>query len=148
MKIVEIGKKSHKKIADSELKAFFRDFYGKGQGKIHSKIYSAKEKAFRFAAIEGGRPAGAISLSVFPGIAKIGAFAVAKTRRDFGIGGKLLKKCEQIARRYKCSKIWLFTFPDWPAFGFYKKHSYKKEALLRKHWGGKYDLVIMSKFLD
>lgn len=147
MQIMGVGKKAYKKFADEELKAFFSEIYGKREGKIHSSIYSAKGKTFRFVAKEGNRALGALSIQVYPGVAKIGAFAVAKSRRDLGIGSKLLEKCEAVASKEGCRKIWLFTFQDWPAFGFYKKHGYRKEALLKRHWGGKSDLVIMSKFL-
>lgn len=147
MRIRRIGKRAYKKFADRELKAFFKEFYGKRESKFHISVHSAKEKMYRFAAMEGDRTVGALSLQVFPGIAKIGAFSVVKSSRDLGIGSKLLEKCESVARKMGCRKIWLFAFPNWPAYGFYKKHGYRKEALLRRHWGGKSDLAIMSKFL-
>ncbi|MFH1221685.1 MAG: GNAT family N-acetyltransferase [Candidatus Micrarchaeota archaeon] len=145
MRITKIGKNAYKRFVDSEMKDFFIDFFGKSVGSDYYKTYSFKEKKFLFAAKEKGKTIGVILLRVGHRVASIGAFAVTKGYRKKGVGSKLLEKCEAVARKNRCKKIWLWTVPAMPAYKFYKENGYKEEARLKKHFGGR-DLCVLSKF--
>ncbi|MEW5996865.1 MAG: GNAT family N-acetyltransferase [Candidatus Micrarchaeota archaeon] len=146
MRIAPVSKKAYRKFVGREMKGFFMDFFGPKAGADYYKTFSNKEKRYFLSAKEGGRIVGAISLRVGRKVASVGAFAVAKGRRRSGIGTELLEKCEEMARKNKCVKIYLWTLPTINAYKFYKSRGYKEEARLRKHWGGK-DVCVMSKFL-
>jgi len=147
MRIAPVSKKAYRKFMDMEMKGFFIDFFGKSAGADYYKTYSTKEKAYFLSAREGSRIVGAVKLRIGRKVASVGAFAVAKGRRGSGIGTELLERCEEIARKNKCVKIYLWTLPTINAYKFYKSRGYREEAVLKKHWGGKDDLSIMSKFL-
>ncbi len=147
MRIVPVSKKAYGRFIGRELKGFFMDFFGPKVGNDYYKNISTKEKVYLLSAREGSNIIGTVKLSTRAGVASIGAFAVAKGHRGSGIGTKLLEKCEQIARKDKCAKIWLWTLHTINAYKFYKGRGYKEEARLKKHWGGKDDLSVMSKFL-
>jgi GNAT superfamily N-acetyltransferase len=146
MEVKTLSKAGYKRFADREMERFFEDFFGK-EGHDYYLTYSAKEKRFRFRAVEGGKTIGVVSLSISRNVAKLGAFIITKNRRGAGAGSMLLEKCEEIARKNKCKKIWLHTFPSIKAYGFYKSKGYVEEARLEKHWAGKRPISVMSKFL-
>ena len=127
------------------MEQFFQDFFGKKDGKEYYKTYSVKEKKIFFAAKEGRKTVGVVSLRIGHKVAGIGAFVVGKGYRQIGVGSKLLEKCESVAKKNKCKKIWLWTLPTIKAYEFYKKRGYIEEARLKEHFGGK-DLSVMSKF--
>ncbi|MBI5047120.1 GNAT family N-acetyltransferase [Candidatus Micrarchaeota archaeon] len=128
------------------MRFFFEDFFGKAASKEYWKTYSSHEKRFFFAVVENKKIIGTVCLRIGYKVAGIGAFAVAASRRKEGIGLRLLEKCEQLAKKYKCKKIWLWTLPTIPAYSFYKHNGYVEEARLKKHFAGQ-DLCVMSKFL-
>ena len=146
MEIKSLSKAGYKRFADREMKLFFEDAFGKA-GHDYYLTYSAKEKKFLFRAVEGNKTVGVVSLSIFQNVAKLGAFVVTKNCRGTGAGSMLLEKCETVAKKNKCKKIWLHTFPSIKAYGFYKKNGYVEEARLEKHWAGKHPISVMSKFL-
>jgi len=146
MRIAPVSKKAYRKFMDMEMKGFFMDFFGKSAGADYYKTYSTKEKAYFLSAREGGRIVGAVKLRIGRKVASIGAFAVAKGRRRSGVGTELLERCEEIAKKKKCVKIWLWTLHTIDAYKFYRSRGYQEEARLKKHFGGK-DLSVMSKFL-
>ena len=145
MRIAKIGKNAYQKFVDREMKDFFLDFFGNKAGSEYYKAFTFKEKKYLFAAWDGQKIAGTIKLRINQSVASIGAFVVKKEYRKKGIGAKLLEKCEAVAKKNKCKKIWLWTAPTMPAYRFYKEQGYKEEARLKKHFGGK-DLCVMSKF--
>jgi GNAT superfamily N-acetyltransferase len=145
MKIEKISKNIYRRFADKEMEHFFEDFFGKKNGKDYYKTYSIKEKKVFFAVKEGRKTIGVVSLRIGHKVAGIGVFVVAKEHRQSGVGTKLLEKCESVAKKNRCKKIWLWTLPTIKAFEFYKKRGYIEEARLKKHFGGK-DLSVMSKF--
>lgn len=145
MEIKKISKTTYRKFADKEMELFFEDFFGKNDGKNYYRTYSSKEKKFFFAATKGKKTAGVVSLRIRSKTASIGVFVVAKDYRGAGVGSDLLEKCEDVAKKNDCTKIWLWTLPNIKSFNFYKKKGYKEEARLKKHWGGK-DLCVMGKF--
>jgi len=146
MKLKEISEASYKRFADTEFKLFFEDFYGKKKGRDYYKTFSHKRKNFFFSIQDKRKIIGVVSLRIDRKVANIGGFVVVKGYRDKGVGSRLLDKCEIVARKHKCSKIWAFTLPTIKAFNFYKKKDYKEEARLKKHFGGN-DMSVMSKFL-
>lgn len=146
MKIKRIPSNVYRKFADTEMKLFFEDFFGRAKGKDYYKTYSFKEKKFFFSVVKGKEIVGVVNLRIHRLVANIGAFVVKRNHREKGIGSLLLKKCEETAKKYKCKKIWLWTLPTIKAYKFYKKHGYKEEARLKNHFGGN-DLCIMGKFL-
>ena len=146
MRIAPVSKKLYGRFMDAEMRSFFMDFFGKSAGADYYKTYSTKEKAYLLSAREEGKIVGAVKLRIGRKVASVGAFAVAKGRRKSGIGTELLEKCEEIARKKKCVKIWLWTLHTIGAYKFYKSRGYIEEARLKKHFGGK-DLSVMSKFL-
>jgi len=147
MEIKALSKAGYRRFADREMELFFEDFFGKAAGRSHYLAYSMPEKKLFFKAVERGKTIGVVSLRIGRNVAGIGAFVVTKSRRGAGAGSMLLEKCEAVAKKYKCKKIWLWTLPMIKAYGFYKKKGYAEEARLEKHWGGKYPLCVMSRFL-
>ncbi|MBU0531885.1 GNAT family N-acetyltransferase [Candidatus Micrarchaeota archaeon] len=145
MRIEKISNSIYTRFYDKEMEQFFEDFFGKKDGKEYYKTFSTKERKVFFAAKEGRKTVGGVSPRIGHKVAGIGAFVVAKEHRKSGIGSKLLEKCEAIAKKNKCKKIWLWTLPTIKAYGFYKKRGYVEEARLKKHFGGK-DISVMSKF--
>jgi GNAT superfamily N-acetyltransferase len=145
MEIKKISKSSYRRFADDEMKLFFEDFFGKKDGSNYYTTYSSKEKKLFFAAKDGRKTVGVVSLRIRDKVAGIGAFVVARNCRETGVGSLLLEKCEEVAKKNKCMKIWLWTLPNIKAYKFYKSRGFKEEARLRKHWGGR-DLCVMSKF--
>ena len=147
MEIKALSKTGYNRFADQEMKLFFSDFFGNAAGRDHYLIYSTHEKKLFFRAVEKGKTIGVVSLRIGRNIANIGAFVVSKSSRGAGAGRMLLEKCEQVAKKNRCKKIWLWTLPSIKAYGFYKRNGYIEEARLEKHWGGKYPVSVMSKFL-
>jgi GNAT superfamily N-acetyltransferase len=147
MEVKTLSKSGYKRFADREFGLFFEDFFGKVSGHSHYLTYSAKQKALFLRAVEDGKTIGVVSLNIGRKVANIGAFVVIKSRRGAGAGTLLLEKCEAIARKNGCVKIWLWTCPSIDAYGFYRKKGYVEEARLEKHWGGEFPLSVMSKFL-
>lgn len=145
MKIEKISNNTYSKFCDKEMGQFFEDFFGKKEGKDYYKTYSTKDKKIFFATKEGRKTIGVVSLRIGHRVAGIGAFVVAKGYRQKGTGSILLEKCEAVAKKNKCKKIWLWTLPTIKAYEFYKKRGYIEEARLKEHFGGK-DLSVMSKF--
>lgn len=145
MRIEKTSERTYRKFSDKEMEQFFEDFFGKKKGKDYYKTYSTKDKKIFFAAKEQGKTIGVVSLRIGNKVAGIGAFVVDKGYRQIGVGSKLLEKCESVAKKSKCKKIWLWTLPTINAYEFYKKRGYMEEARLKKHFGGK-DLSVMSKF--
>lgn len=145
MEIKIIGKPGYRRFVNMQMRLFFQESFGKDGGQ-YWEAFSQKEKTLRFAAKEGGKVIGAVSLHIQGKVARIGAFVVSKPFREQGIGSSLIDRCEHAAKKSGCIKVWLFALPGTSAMGFYKKHGYMQEALLRKHFNGK-DLCIMSKFI-
>lgn len=141
-----IPKQAASRFLNKEFKEFFLDSFGNNQGLEYCRAFKFKEKCLRFGAVDKGKLVGTITLNLGYRIARIGAFAVAKGRRRIGVGSVLIKKCEAIARKNRCRKIWLWTLPNSPAVLFYKKLGFVEEAQLKKQMGGR-DLCVMSKFL-
>ena len=145
MKIEEISKKTYRRFADNEMKQFFDDSFDRKQKAEFWSAYSHEGKRICFAAKEGTKTIGAVSVDIEYKVAKLGVFIVSEKYRNSGIGSHLLDKCEDLAKKNKCKKIWLFTLPTIKAFRFYKKRGYIEEGRLRKQFGGR-DASIMSKF--
>jgi ribosomal protein S18 acetylase RimI-like enzyme len=140
-----VSKRTDVIFAEKELERFLIDFYGKTKSREFVKAVSVKERKVFFAAKDGKKIIGMISLSLGYKVARLGSFVVAKRHRQSGVGTKLLEKCESFAKKNRCEKLWLFALPKTKAFGFYKKRGYVEEARLKKHFGGT-DLSVMSKF--
>ncbi len=145
MMITKISESAYDRFTDKEMKLFFHEFFGRAEGRVFYTAFSVKEKRMLFAATEGKKTIGAVSLRINGPVASVGAFIVAKGYRGTGVGSRLLQRCEEVAKKHKCKKIWLWTLPNIMAYNFYKKRRYKEEARLKKHFGGK-DLCVMSKF--
>ncbi len=146
MEVKTLSKVCYNRFANREFEQFFKDVFGKS-GHDHYLTFCTKEKTVRFRAVEKGKTIGAVSLRIGRNVARIGAFVVTKSRRGAGAGSMLLEKCETVAKKNKCKKIWVQTFPSIKAYGFYRKKGYVEEARLEKHWAGKHPISLMSKFL-
>ncbi len=146
MEVKTSSKWAYQRFADREFERYFGEFFGK-EGRDEYLTFSIREKKLFFKAVEDGKTVGVASLHIGRNVAKIGAFIVAKDRRGAGAGSMLLGRCEAAAKRHKCRKIWLWTFPSSKAYGFYKRKGYAEEARLERQWGGKRTLSVMSKFL-
>lgn len=94
--------------------------------------YLWRLKEFCYAAYFNDKLAGHFKIEIVGKVAKIDELLVAKKYRKLGIGEKLIKKCEEIARKKGCFKIKLFTSDHHKvALKFYKKQGYKKECELK-----------------
>lgn len=93
-----------------------------------------------------GEIAGAMTLEVARGSARVTGFTVWPEFIGAGIGGKILAAAESVARSAGCTKLWAHTGHGLDNNGFYLRHGFAEEAVLRNHWAG-HDRVIFAKAL-
>lgn len=146
IRICKISKTAYGRFIDKELRKFFLDEFGKGEGADCNKTIAFKERRIHISAKEGKRTIGALVLRLAYRCASVGAFVVEKDWRGAGVGTMLMEECIKLARKNKCRKLWLWTMPGIDAYYFYKRMGFQEEARLRKHFGGSQDLSLMSMF--
>jgi GNAT superfamily N-acetyltransferase len=99
-----------------------------------------------FAKDEHGRIVGGICGSTWGGGAEIRQFWVEESRRNQGLGTKLLRAAEKEARRRGCWQILLMTF-SFQAPAFYARHGFEVIAVVHDHPRGHQNLLL-RKHLD
>lgn len=95
---------------------------------------------------ENGNVIGELTISFTSHVAHIKTLIVKKELRGRGIGEKLMAEAENLAKDFKCHKIYLETGNDWEARGFYEKLGYEKTGKLKNHFFGR-DFWIYSKYI-
>lgn len=128
MKIqIEKVRKKNKKSSDKFAKIEWKKF-NKERG------YAFREKEYSFIAKEGKKVMGFISFKILGGVAYLSQIIVSKTTRGKGIGKRLIKKFESIARNKKCHLAYLETSERHKeALKFYKKNNYKTIITLKNN---------------
>lgn len=129
LEIRSIPENEKKKVASFALKTWNQ--YNK------EKNFMYKEKVFRFAAYLNGKIVGYMYGNTNGSVAYLDDILVDREHRSKGIGTKLLRKFEDIARANRCHACLLATTDKHAqAIIFYKKNGYKIEARLKKmYWG-------------
>jgi len=115
-------------------------YYGEGKNWV--------EEDFVFKAVEEGEIVGTIYGKFAAGVLYIDDLIVTKTKRNLGIGKKLMEKAEEFGKEKKAHKAYLITGEDWnEARGFYEKMGYKKTGDFVNHYNNS-DFVIYEKLFN
>jgi GNAT superfamily N-acetyltransferase len=99
-----------------------------------------------FARDDDGRIVAGICGSTWGGGAEIRQFWVEESRRNQGLGTKLLRAAEEEARRRGCRQMLLMTF-SFQAPAFYTKHGFVVIAVVHDYPRG-HQNVLLRKRLD
>lgn len=94
-----------------------------------------KEKNFIIIAEEDGDIVGTIKFDVAAGVCHIESLLIAKNRRRLGIGKALMEKAEEVVRKFKVHKLYLYTGKSWDSTKFYESLGYKIAATFPDHYG-------------
>ncbi len=105
-----------------------------------------KEEGFYIQAIEKSEVVGLIHYTLKGGVMEISSLIISNKHRGEGIGTKLIKKLEEIAKKEHIHKMYLITGDGWKAEDFYKKMGFEKTGEHKNHYLNK-DWIIYSKFL-
>jgi GNAT superfamily N-acetyltransferase len=97
-----------------------------------------------FARDEDGRIVGGICGSTWGGGAEIRQFWVEESRRNHGLGTKLLRAAEDEARRRGCWQMLLMTF-SFQAPAFYAKHGFEVIAVVPDYPRGHQNLLLRKR---
>jgi len=89
---------------------------------------------------------GILKLVIEVNLALIETLIVSSAHRKMGIGKKLLTQAENLAKKSKCTKVYLETNEEWDAINFYKKNGYKVTGIHEKHILNQ-NTLIFTKFL-
>lgn len=96
--------------------------------------YDWRVRRHSFAAIEGGRVVGVVSMETHGGVAYLYKLIVSKRARGKGIGSRLLKAFEAEAKREGCHMLSLRTSDrHTEAMRFYRDRGYRVVAKLKDH---------------
>jgi ribosomal protein S18 acetylase RimI-like enzyme len=139
---IKIPKRITNKIKEFEKKEWVTadiEHYGK------SCDFSKKQYKF-VADNNNGEILGFLDLIIIANVAFVETLLVSSKHRREGVGKKLITKAENLAKKKKCTKIWLETGADWKAVKFYEKNNYKVTGAHEKHYFGNKDLIF-TKFL-
>lgn len=106
-----------------------------------------KERNTYIRAQEGNKILGIIHLKTVGGVGEIVSFIVGFDYHRKGVGTKLMRAAEALAKKQNCHKIFLVTGDGWEAEKFYQKMGFKQIAKLPNHYL-KRDFVEFTKFLS
>ncbi len=139
MRIIKVNNKN-KKIADKFKKNEWKKFN-------KEKNYSWDHKEYSLIAIDNKKVVGFIKFNITGGVAYLEQLIVAKSDRQKGVGQKLLKKFEEIAKNKGCHAAYLDTSEKHnEALNFYMKNNYKISSKL-KNYKFHFDWYLLSKRL-
>lgn len=124
-----------KRVQEKVLKSFLDR-----EWKIYNKKYTKikyNKKYYYFAAYENNKMIGCATVVINGGLCYVKELLVADKFRNKGIGTKLWRFVEDLAKKQKCKRIAIKTNERnvW-AIRFYKKHGLKKDATLRNYQFG------------
>ena len=118
---------------------------------IHPEHYGVKmdwnywdRKELVLKAVEKGKIIGVLVGDTLAGILDIGELIIDHTKRENGVGKKLMQEALSWAKGKKAHRTYLITGKDWKAIGFYKSLGFKITAELPNYYS-KTDFVIMTK---
>lgn len=130
--------KAFKRFWDEEWAVADKEHYG--------KVVEWQEKKLLLKLTDRGKIIGTLTGKIEAGVAYIGSIIIAKDKREQGLGAKLMKEAEKIAKKFGAHKIYLVTGKDWEAVSFYRSLGYQVTAKLPNHYMHK-DFIEMTKFL-
>ncbi len=113
----------------------------------YGKASDWSEKGYYIQVTEGDEVLGLMHYTLICGVIEISTFIVSHKHRGKGIGTKLIKKIEDIAKKDNVHKIYLVTGDGWKAEDFYTKMGFEKTGEHKNHYLHK-DWIIYSKFLS
>ncbi|MBU1445995.1 GNAT family N-acetyltransferase [Patescibacteria group bacterium] len=116
------------------------EHYGKQNVDFAKKIYKLVAKN------SDDKIVGILKLVIEVNLALIETLIVSSAHRKMGIGKKLLTQAENLAKKSKCTKVYLETNEEWDAVNFYKKNGYKITGIHEKHILNQ-NTLILTKFL-
>jgi GNAT superfamily N-acetyltransferase len=127
MKIKRVQAKTIKSFLDKEWALY---------NKKYTKIRYIKKYSY-FAAYEGKKIVGVITIETSGGLCYVKDLLVADGYRKKGIGARMWDTAEKFAKAQKCRRIAIKTneFNVW-AIKFYKKHGLKRDATLKDYQFG------------
>jgi ribosomal protein S18 acetylase RimI-like enzyme len=82
------------------------------------------------------------------GILWLGWFAVDPDYQRQGLGAAALDALERLAQEKGARIVKVEALASGEAVGFYLRHGFEREAVLRSHYGPDLDAVVLSKRLD
>ncbi len=133
--------KSEQSIIDHEWDTYDRNLYGQ---KYNSYAWDREKQYYK--AYVTGELIGIAAFEIEGGVVVLDELIVIESYRGVGIGTALLEKVIEMAEQNKCHKITLETHPKLHAVKLYEKKGFKREAVLKNHFGHE-DYVLMSKYL-
>ena len=131
------------KVKEEDIKQFTKE-----QWALVNKEFGMEPwETFFFAAYKDWRLVGFTKIELRGDVAELRQILVHKDFRKQGIGEKLLKHFESLARKNNCRKV-VLRVPDAykEAIKFYKNREYKIEATLKNFYFG-FNWYYMSKVL-
>jgi GNAT superfamily N-acetyltransferase len=88
-----------------------------------------------------------LGLWTWSGVLWLGWFAIDTNRQRQGAGAAALEFLERFARARGAEVLKVETLAVGEAAGFYRKHGFADEAVLKCHYGAEYNALVLSKSL-
>lgn len=104
-------------------------------------------KEISLAALDRQEVVGILQLEIGEGVMKIKNLIVGNQFKRQGIGRRLIKKAEKLAKENDCHKLFLITPKGFNAVDFYKAMGFKQTGELKKHYLKK-DWLEFSKYIE
>jgi len=130
----------------SDAEAFTEQAWAAADLEHFGRAVDFSKKKFSLVARRNGTVCGIARLQIKAGIARIDELLVDTSQRRLGVGTKLVREMEQIARQHQCHKITLLTGKDWPAVPFYTNLGFIFVAELPNYYA-RHDFVELAKEL-
>ena len=139
MKITKLRKKD-KNITSQ----FSKDWMGVNIEHFGQTVKEWKTDNFFLYASEKGKPIGYVHFDVQMGVCDVKEIVVKEHYRRKGVGKKLMKEVETMAKEFSAHIVYLTTGKDWKEKEFYESIGYRKVADLNNHFLNT-DFVYMAK---
>jgi ribosomal protein S18 acetylase RimI-like enzyme len=139
MKIIQLPKK------DKKITSQFSDDWRKvDKEHFGQTINEWKTDKFFLYVSEDNKAIGYVDFEVQMGVCHVREIVVKEDHRRKGVGKKLMRRVEDIARKKSTHKIYLTTGIGWKERKFYEDVGFKKVADLKNHFLGT-DFIYLAK---
>ena len=89
-----------------------------------------------YLALDDNETVGAFGIKFNDSSAKFGPLAIRDKNRKKGVGSKLLRFAEELAREKGLSRIWCYSFEKYNVANFYQNNGWVEEDFIQDFWDG------------